>query len=57
MYKESEDFKNDATKAGMNSYIVGFNNYRDKVTQAYSKLDLSGIVEDGASPKGKEEEL
>lgn len=38
----------------MDAYIFNFNNNKDKVAQAYSELDLSGILGDGAT-LGEEE--
>lgn len=53
VFKELEDFENDAAKVGADAYIISFTNYRDKVALAYPEVDLSGIVADGA---GLEEE-
>lgn len=43
-YKESDDFMNDATKAGVNAYIVWFTDCREKVAQTFLALDLSKIL-------------
>lgn len=48
VYKELEDFENDISKARVYAYIFDFNDYKDKVAQAYPKLDLSGIFRDKA---------
>lgn len=44
-YKELDDFVNDATKVGVDAYIVGFTNCRKKEAKAFLALDLNKILE------------
>lgn len=43
-HKDSDDFKNNATKAKREAYFVGFDDYKEKVVQVYPTLDLSAIL-------------
>lgn len=43
-YKKSVDFEQDVIKTKANAYIIGFEDYKDKVAQAYLELDLSNIL-------------
>lgn len=55
-YKESKDFKNDATEAGANTNMVNFIDSKEKVAQAYPKLDQSGILANRTTPEEEEGE-
>lgn len=44
MYKDSDAFVSDATVATASIYVTGFNDYKAKVTKAYTGIDLHRII-------------
>lgn len=43
-YKKIADFAQEVTKAGVDAYLVGFTNCKNKVTQVFLQLDLSDVL-------------